>query len=216
MSTKAYSLLEGFDYVHKEINISVCAAFNDCVVSTDSLTLDMHFNYHLTNMQTFEANLTFNVLNNIQYDLIIGRPAIKRYGIWQRTIQWDSTVHTLHDDSVASIVQNTNTLRKRVASSLVEKQSNTHNGLSVVHEGGIHNGLSVVHEGLDKAAAAISRKRKIRRIRTWSGVEKPKRHVVHPISKDNTCESESSLPSTKKQRLISRQQFERTSVSSHW
>ena len=211
MSEKAYSLLRGYDYVHKEINIRVCAAFNDCVISTDSLTLDMHFNYNLTNMQTFKANLTFNVLNNIQYDLIIGRVAIRKYDIWQRTLPWDSTVNTLHNDCVASTLQNTNTLHKRVASSVVDKQYNTHNGLSVAHEGGTHNGLSVAHEGPDKAAAATEGKRKLRRIRTWSGVERPCRHVVHLISKDNTCESESSLPSTKKIRLLSRQQFEQKS-----
>ena len=158
MSTKAYSSLEGYDYVHKAINIRVCAAFNDCVISTDSLTLDMHFNYNLNNMQTFEANLTFNVLNNIQYDLIIGRPAIKQCDIWQRTELWDSTVNTLHNDYVASDLQNTSTLHSRVASRVVDNGfKNTCNGLSVAQEG-----ENIHHPSSGHARTG-------RRIRTWDG-----------------------------------------------
>jgi len=105
MSEHAYSKLNGCGFEHNNINIRVCAAFNDCVISTDSLTLTLQFNYNLINLEHFEASLAFNVLNNIQYDLIIGRPSILKYGIWHRTLQ----------PSASSTV---NTIQKNVASSL--------------------------------------------------------------------------------------------------
>ena len=72
---------------NNNVNTTVCTAFNDCQLSTDSLTLPIHFNYNtIINLNQFELFLTFIVLKNIHYDFIIGRPDIIRYDLWNRTL----------------------------------------------------------------------------------------------------------------------------------
>ena len=86
ISGAAYALIEEYGFAKSVHNIRVCAAFNDCQYSTISITLPCSFNYNLVKLQPFENTLSFNVLSKISYDLIIGRPSIVKYGIWERTL----------------------------------------------------------------------------------------------------------------------------------
>jgi hypothetical protein len=77
--------LKGLGFVHNDIRIRVCAAYNDCQLSTESLTLYVIFNFNNIKHKAFECILNFSVLKSIQYDLIIGRIDIRKYNIWQQT-----------------------------------------------------------------------------------------------------------------------------------
>ena len=78
--------LKSLGFVHNDIRMKVCAAYNDCQLSTEALTLNMIFNCKNIKHEAFECVLTFSVLKNIQYDLIIGRIHILEYNIWQQTV----------------------------------------------------------------------------------------------------------------------------------
>jgi hypothetical protein len=88
ISYEVYDQLISLGFVNKSVNIEVCAAYNDCQTTTESLTLNIHFNYNpvLINNANFELVLNFTVLKNIKYDFIIGRPDIILHDVWNRTL----------------------------------------------------------------------------------------------------------------------------------
>ena len=57
---------------NNNVNTTVCTAFNDCQLSTDSLTLPIHFNYNtIINLNQFELVLTFIVLKTYTTTLLL-------------------------------------------------------------------------------------------------------------------------------------------------
>jgi len=205
MSEHAYSKLNGCGFEHNNINIRVCAAFNDCVISTDSLTLTLQFNYNLINLEHFEASLAFNVLNNIQYDLIIGRPSILKYGIWHRTLQPSviSTVNTIHEN-VASNLQTIDTIQVKtlVASKLVDSvhtrplmvEADCRDSKRLTQAEAIPNSTVLSPFASRRNAQRLKKRRQ----------SKPCQHV-NPVSRKETCRSNCSLESVEDILRISQQ-----------
>ena len=71
----------------KDISISVCSAFNNCVTARKSVELMLHFNVNNKhNLESFSVLLSLNLLESIPYELIIGRRDIIKHDLWNKTL----------------------------------------------------------------------------------------------------------------------------------
>ena len=123
MSESAALKLDALSIIPTGINIRVCSAFDDCQTASKQYEIILKFNTfmndsthavddnnRLINFERFEATLTFSVLKSLSYDLIIGRPSILKYKIWERTMSPHDILVSTQQQPVATKTPTVNAL----------------------------------------------------------------------------------------------------------
>ena len=81
--------LKSDGYSMEKFDTEVCAAFDNCEHSSKLLVLDIVFNDDdvsvLNKAGSFVVPLIFKVLDNLPFDMIIGRNDIDEYDLWYKT-----------------------------------------------------------------------------------------------------------------------------------
>ena len=81
----AFEAVSKLGVVCRDISIRVCAAFSDCQIAGNSVELMLEFNVN-NKLKSFSALLSFSVLENLKYELIIGRRDINKYDLWNKAL----------------------------------------------------------------------------------------------------------------------------------
>ena len=87
MDQTTFDKLKSLDINCRNIDVQVCAAFANCQKASKAVDIFLSFNMNVNNkMKKFSIELSFTVLSNLGYELIIGRPDILKHDLWNKTL----------------------------------------------------------------------------------------------------------------------------------